>query len=232
MTLLEAIYELKMLLRNNRLSDDGRDDDRLWEKWIVQQRALWVKNALTKNPKPTHAIVQDLGCVELELADPADCCDFDTNCKVLRTNVEIPRTIEVGGFDGITRVGSVDKFSTDYMYVDYDRSGWVGGGYFNSKAIIATRLNDYIYILSKSPDDYFKYLTFVNVRGVFENPRDVSAFTRCTGGSCFSPNSEYPMPEALWVYMKGQIIDGNFKILTSVGSDKVNNADGSETQKA
>ena len=40
------------------------------------------------------------------------------------------------------------------------------------------------------------------------------------------------MPEALWVFMKGQIIEGNFGILTSVTSDKTNDADAKETQKA
>lgn len=231
-TLNEILYEVRGLLRNNRLSDDDRLDNRQIEKWVVTQRALWVKNLLGKSARPPHAIVQDLGCVATALADPAECCDFDTNCKVMRTSVEIPRTIEISGFDGITRVGSVDKFQTEYLYVDYERSHWAGGGYFNSRAIIATRLNDYIYIISRSPSDYFKYLSHINIRGVFEDPRTVSAFTRCTGEACFSPDTEYPIPEALWVFMKGQIVESNFGILTSVLSDKTNDADSKEVQKA
>ena len=231
MTLNALIYEIKMLLRNNRLSDDDRLDVRQIEAWIVTQRALWIQNRLSKNLKPPDSVVQDLGCVGITTADPAECCDFDTNCTVLRTSVEIPRTIEGPMFDGITRVGPVNKLSTNYLYVDSERSKWVGNGYFNSQAIIATMLNDYIYILSKSPSDYFKYLTFINVRGVFENPRDVSAFTRCTGEACFSPDTDYPLPEALWVYMKGQIVESNFGILTSVGSDKENDADSGVNKK-
>jgi len=231
MTLAEMVAELKMLLRNNRLSDDERMDDRLWEKLIVTQRALWIRNQIVKNSKPQSAVVQDLGCVGITTADPAECCDFNTNCTVLRTSVEVPRRIETPNFDGITRVGPVDKFQIDYLYVPYERARWAGGGYFNGNAIVATELNDYVYLISRSPSDYFKYLSFVNIRGVFEDPRTVGAFTRCTGEACFSADSEYPITEAMWVYMKNQIVESNFGILTSVLSDKKNDAD-AEVQKS
>ena len=225
-------YELKMLLTNNRLADDDRWDDRLIEKLIVTQRALWIKNQLSKNPRPPHAIVQDLGCVDIITADPAECCDFNLDCTVLRTSTEIPPTIEVAGFDGIVRVGPVDKFQIDFLYVGSNRARWAGGGYFNSDAIIATRLNNYMYMLSRSLSDYFKYLAYVNIRVVPENPRDASTFATCSGDSCWSPESDYPITEGLWAYMKNQIVENNFGILTSVLSDKKNDADTRKEDRA
>lgn len=230
MTLNEITYEIKMLLNKNRLTDDSRFDGRLIEKMVVTQRALWIKNQLTKNPRPPHVVVQDLGCVDVTTADPAECCDITLDCHVLRTTLAIPQTIEVGGFDGIVRVGPVDKFQTNYLYVDNNRARWAGGGYFNSGAIVATRLNGYMYLLSKSPSDYFKYLAYVNVRGVFEDPRDAGVFAMCSGDACWSPETEYPVPEALWAYMKTQIIEGNFGLLTNALSDTKQDAD-DEKQK-
>lgn len=231
-TLRKMIYELRMLLRNNRLSDDYRDDGRLWEKWIVTQRALWVGNQLSKSFRPDAAFIQDLGSVVLSLVDPTENDDFDSNSTVLRTSDAIPSTIGVDGFDGITRVGPVGKLSANYLYVPYERARWAGGGYFNSSAIVATKLNDYIYVISRSPSDYFKYLSYINIRGVFEDPRDVSSFTYASGDSCFSPDSGYPITDKLWAYMKSEIVKGNFGILMNALSDKRNDADAAEIEKA
>ena len=76
--------------------------------WIKNQRALWLRNELNKNRTIDPNIVQDLGCIELELADKAECCDLEDGCKILRTNVTIPNTIELHNKTGITRVAPID----------------------------------------------------------------------------------------------------------------------------
>ena len=67
---------------------------------------------------------------------------------------------------------------------------------------------------------------------MFEDPRDVSTFTYCSGDACFSPDSNYPVSEKLWAYMKGQIVQSNFNILMNALSDKKNDADSAHTDKA
>jgi hypothetical protein len=225
-------YDIKMLLRNNRLSDDDRMDMRLLERYIITQRALWVQKKLSGSIKPDKAFIQDLGTVVLDLVDPSEATGFDTNATVLRTNATIPRRISNGSFDGITRVGPVNKVSANYLYVPYDRARWAGGGYFNSNAIVTTLLNDYMYVLSRSQGDYYKYLAYINIQGVFEDPRDVSSFTYSSGDACFSEDGEYPITEALWTYIRGEIVKNNFGILTSVLSDVKQDADSAVTDKA
>ena len=231
MSLKELIYELKMLLRNNKLSDDDQWDDRLIEKLIVTQRALWSKNQLSKRTFNPSKLVQDLGCVKIELVDAAACCGFDVGCSAIRTTVEIPRTITTFTGDGITRVGPINKLVDDYQYLPYERAIWAGAGYFNKNAIVSFRLDDYIYVISKSDSDYFKYLEYVNIRGIFEDPRLISAFTFCSGDACFGEDSDYPLGEDLWVFMKSEIVKGNFGIMSSALSDKANDATAKEVDK-
>lgn len=231
MTLRELQYEIRMLLRNNKLSDDDALDDRNLERWIVSQRALWVKNQVSKRITVPSKLIQDLGCVKIELADAADCCGFSTKCSAIRTAVQIPQTITTFGGDGITRVGPINKLQDSYQYVPYERAIWTGAGYFNGPSIVSFRLNDYIYVVSKSDIDYFKYLEYINIRGVFEDPRTVEIFTFCSGDACFSPDSDYPLGEDLWVFMKGEIVKGNFGILTSVLTDKANDSAAKEIDK-
>ncbi len=231
MTLNELTYELLMLLRNNKLTDDENLDSRLLERWIVTQRALWLKRQASNRAFKPQQLIQDLGCVEIEIADPADCCNITSKCSAIRTTVEIPRTIITHDGDGITRVGPIDRLQDDYMYVPYNRSGWAGRGYFNASAIVSFRLDDYIYVVSRSDDDYFKYLEYISIRGLFENPRDVEVFNRCTGGSCFSADAEYPIGEDIWVFMKDQIVKGNFGILSNALTDRTNDSTASEVEK-
>jgi len=231
MTLKDLVYEIRMLLRNNKLSDDENFSDRLIEKLIVTQRALWLKNLAGQRTFKPQQLVQDLGCVEIEIADPADCCGFSTKCSAIRTVLTIPRTIRTFDGDGITRVGPINKLQSNYSYVPYERAKWNGAGYFNSSAVIAFRLSGHIYVVSRSDSDYFKYIEYVNIRGLFENPRNVEVFNRCTGEACFSEDSEYPLSEDMWAYMKEQIVKGNFGILSSVLTDKTNDAAATETEK-
>ena len=231
MTLAELTYELRMLLRNNKLSDDDQFSDRLIEKLIVSQRALFAKNQLSKRTYNPSKLVQDLGCVKIEVVDAAACCGFDVGCSAIRTTVEIPRTITTYSGDGITRVGPINKLIDDYQYLPYEKAIWTGAGYFNKPSIMAFRLDDYIYVVSKSDVDDWKYLEYINIRGIFEDPRTASIFTFCSGDSCFSEDSDYPLGEDLWVYMKGEIVKGNFGILTSVLTDKTNDAAAKEIDK-
>jgi len=224
-------YELRMLLRNNHLSDDSNWDDRLIEKLIITQRALWIKNQASKRNYMPDKLVQDLGCVKIEIADAADCCGFTTKCSAIRTAVEIPKTITMFSGDGITRVGPINKLQDEYQYVPYERSIWLGAGYYNRDSVFSFRLNDYIYVISKSNLDYFKYLEYINIRGVFEDPRAVETFTYCSGDSCFSEDAEYPLGEDLWVFMKAEIVKSNFGILSSVLTDKSNDSASKEIEK-
>ncbi len=221
-TLNQLIFDLLEIVRPN-LSDDDNFDTRQIAFWIKNQRALWLRNELNKNRTIDDNIVQDLGCVELELADKADCCDLEDGCKILRTVLEIPVGIELHNKTGITRVAPIDKTTIPFNFVSYERAIWSGNGKYNKNQVFAFLLNNRIYIASKD-QEIAKYLTHINVRGVFEDPEEAARFSHCTGEACYTKNSKFPINRWMIDYMKDAIIKLNFASAFKFPTDNTNNA--------
>lgn len=193
-----------------------------WE--IDNARALMLRNELNRNRTIDSNIIQDLGCVEMETADRAECCDVDTGCLIVRTKLEIPTAIELHNSTGITRVGPVDKMDMDFSFISYSRARFVGNGKYNKNLIYAFLRNKRIYLVSKN--DKVKFINYINVAGVFENPTDVTPFTNCGGESCFSGDSEYPLNSWMIPSLQEMVIN---KFIGSLQMPKDTTNDGSET---
>lgn len=189
-TLNEITYRILGKLEVNS-SDDTDIDLREIESEVHKKRALYVKQDLDKNRSVDQRLVQDLGCVELEVVDRAECCDIEVDCDILRTVYEIPQPIELKHNNTIW-AGPVDKLNYPFSFVTYEHAKFAGNGRFNKNSIFAFMRNNRIYLISQNPD--YLYLTHINVRGVFEDPSAAGVFTNCvTGSSCFSADSEYPV---------------------------------------
>lgn len=194
-----------------------------WE--IDNVRALLLRNELNKNRTIDANIIQDLGCVEMEVSDRAECCDVSTGCKIIRTKLEIPTAIELYNSTGITRVGPVDKMEQDFSFITYNRAKFAGSGKYNQNIIYAFLRNKRIYLVSKN--DKVKFIKYINVAGVFENPTDVTPFTNCGGSSCFSGDSEYPANNWMIPTIQEMVIN---KFIGSLQMPKDTTNDGSDTQ--
>ncbi len=194
-SLNEIAYDILTSVKPH-LTDDSEVtiDDARFDVGVA--RNILVKRALEKNSIVPDSIVQDLGCLELELADPAECCDISLDCKVLRTKKKLPRSIVLNNKQLVTRVGPINKLIRDFSYVTYERAIFSGNGQFSSKGIFAFLLNDRIYISSKLPT--IGMMKYINVRGVFEDPREAAEFSFCdSGGACYSDDDAYPIDGAL-----------------------------------
>jgi hypothetical protein len=223
MTENEAVFSILNKIKPH-LSDDTDISPREIAFKISTQRALLVRNELNKNRTIDPDLVQDLGCVEMEPADPAECCDVSTGCKVMRTKLEIPSSIELHNSDGIDRVGPVDKTSREFSKTTLEGSKFVGNGKYTTKEIYYYRANNRIYLVSKN--DKHKFIDYINVRGVFENPEDVTPFTNCSdGSSCYSSDNPYPLKSWMFNYIEGQIIN-EYVQLYNLPADVLN--DGSD----
>lgn len=223
-TLNKLTYDILELVRGNTLTDDLDIDERQVEYQIAVQRALWIRNELNKPGRSIdHNIVQDLGCVELIEADPAECCDFNLgDCIVLRTKDKIPNTIELHMSTGITRVGPIDKTHISYSFVPYERAIYSGNSKYSKNQTYAYLLNNYIYI--KSPSTQNLMLDFINIRGVFEDPTEAENFVDCDNKPCFSKDDKYPLNAWMVPYIKEQVIN-QLAAATQMPSDSSNDAD-------
>jgi len=221
-TLNQLVYDIWEIARP-RISDDDNFDKRQFEFWIKNTRALLLRNELNKNRTIDPNLIQDLGCVELELADAADCCEITDGCKILRTKLEIPNTIELHNKTGITRVAPVNKLTVPFNFVDYERAIYSGNGRFNSNQVFAFLLNDRIY-LKVNNTDIAKYLTHINVRGVFEDPKEAAKFHHCSGDPCYTGSSEYPVNSWMIETMKQMILQVDLATSLQAVEDSTNNA--------
>jgi hypothetical protein len=174
---------------------------------INGQRALFIRNEYNKRNRSIDPdVIQDLGCVDLELVDAVTCCDLSipVDCQVLRTKTDIPKTIEFHNSKGITRVGGVEMLTKAFNYVDMTRLPYVGNGRANRNEVFYFLYKDRIYLYSKAPR--FVLLKHLNVMGIFEDPTAAGTFKTCSGETCWSPDKEYPIKDWMWEYIEEAVV--------------------------
>lgn len=224
MTLQELVYEFRLVIRQLNLYDDDKLDDRLIKHWIHNQRSLWIRNEMNKPRSVDEQIIQTLGCIPLEVADRSACPAQLTTYTVLQTSVDIPKLIELANGDGIIEIGPVDKIAIPFNYINLQHSRFAGNGRWNQNMIFAFRYHNRILLFSKGVKSYYKYLRFLRIRGVFENPEDVGAFTHVNGTPCYSDTDDYPLNRWMWNYIRDKIKEVNFNEIVSAPTDKENDS--------
>ena len=175
---------------------------------INGQRSLLIRNEYNKRNRSIDPdVIQELGCVDTEIVDAVTCCDLSipVDCQVLRTTMDIPKTIEFHNSKGITRVGGVEMLSKAFNYVDMARLPYAGNGRVNQKAVFYFLYKNRVYFYSKDPR--FILLKHVNVMGIFEDPTAVAQFKTCEGVTCWTPDSEYPIKDWMWEYLEDIIVN-------------------------
>lgn len=188
------------------IADEDSIDYREIAAEVHKQRALLIRNELNKGRTVDSNIIQDLGCVQLAVADRAECCDIDLDCDILRTSLTIPNAIELHHSNTLW-VGPVDKLDYSFSFLPLERAKWAGNGKHNKRSIFAYLNNSRIYIFNKE-NNIQKMLQYINVRGVFEDPSQAARFSNCSSGStCYNANtSNYPVNSWMLPYLEAQVI--------------------------
>lgn len=197
----ELVYSILEKLRPNISSMDDVDL-RLIKSELHKQRALFIRNELNRARTVDPFIIQDLGCVEIEVVDRAECCDITIDCSILRTSLKVPSTIEL--HNSITLwVNPIDKIEKSFSFIDYERAKFIKGHRFTSNQIFAFILNNYIYLISE--DDSHSQISHISIRGVFENPEEAAKFNTCDGDACYSDDAPYPLKSWMANYVEGEV---------------------------
>lgn len=195
-TLNEITYDLRDHIMQNA-SDDDNIDIRSIRFWVKNQRNIWLSNEFSKHRPTTYNSIQDLGTLSLSAEG-----------NLMKTTDTIPEPIFVRNRPKIVRVGPVDTEETDYLILPYESAKYHNNGRFNSDLIAAYYYNQRIYLTGN-----VSALTNVNVRGVFEDPMDVSGMTY---------DSDYPIDDKFIPYIKAEIIKLDISTFLKIGEDKVN----------
>jgi len=228
MTTFDQLVLDAMSLKRGQMSDDDIGDKRQYEFWINNTRALLIRQDYAKNRTLSENVIQDLGCVEIETADVSECCDMTYGCSIKRTKLLLPKPVELLQNDAIMRVATIDKTSKAFSIVSYDQFIFSGNGRFNTNQIYATFRNSRIFLKSNSNTLTLKAMKYINIRGIFEDPREAKKFTRCNGTPCYTNNSDYPISNWMIEIIKKMILDTDIKIMFTLPSDPSNDSSGQD----
>jgi hypothetical protein len=217
-TLNQIAQDILSIVKARRVDDYNVSAAQV-KRWINYYRAQYIKNELNKTRAIDEDYVQDLGCVDLEQVDDADC---GAECKVLRTCKLVPSPVITNLGLAITRVGPVKRTSRAFAFKPYDAITWSGYGRFANKQVFAYYLNGYIYLKIASTHTLAKALKVINIRGVFENPEDVKGFTGCEDGICYGESTAYPIKKGMTNAIINSVLQERFGIVEQAVLDKVN----------
>ena len=222
-TLSKLVFNILNIKGGGRSSDDERLSARQVEFQIGYIRSLLIRRDYEKGRSINPITEQDLGCVPVELVDKADCCEVEVGCTILRTVNPVPTPIEVFDRDLVTYVGSVDK-THSFDEISPARARFINYNKYTRGKTRWFYMGDYIYILNN------KDLKYINIRGIFEDPREAASYSHCTGEPCFTMDSDYPIASWMIQPVTEMILKGEVKESMIFPQDNKNDASGSPTQ--
>ena len=215
MTLNEIAYNLLNLVRGGRSNQDEHISLEQIKFNIRHYRAMFIRRDYAKNGFNSRHVEQDLGCVYLKPVDASKCCYLPTTCSVYRSKKTIPKTIRYNFEEAISYVGDVHGTATIPL-INPNTVKWLPYDKYTKDKLKAYMIGDYMYIYNAEG------LEAVNIRGVFEDPRDVARFDSCSSGGCYSDDIEYPIPLDMLNLINSSLISGELSLLSGTFSDTAN----------
>jgi hypothetical protein len=190
---------------------------RLVKDWIHATRAMLLKQQFDK---PLAIIdeysVQDLGPIELELVDSSIVPAVPSDRHMMRTTVYIPPTIERrGNIGSFTRVGPADRLEHRYKVVTFETALVSGFGKFNNRDVYAFYLDGRMYLIARDLNA-FKHLEYLDIRGVFQNPKEAALIKDPTS----TDDDNYPISRTLVDTMEDIIAKTKFNFVITPLQDK------------
>ena len=216
MTLDEIAYNLLNLIRGGKQHHDEHISAEQIKFNIKHYRAVFIRRDYAKNGFNSRHTEQDLGCLELMQVDAAKCCNLpETGCNVYRTVKKIPKTIRYNFEEALSYIGDVSGMGT-IPFVNSNTIQFLPYDKYTSGKYKSYMIGDYLYVYNA---DGLKY---VNVRGVFEDPKEVSDFD-CNGVNCYDDSaSPFPIPMDMLDLINTGILTKELALIGGTFSDTVN----------
>jgi hypothetical protein len=209
--------DLLNIIRSSKISRSESISKRQVEMWIHQYRALLIKQDIDKNKMPNPDYIQELPALVLEVVDRSKGTDLLSQTYVMRTALELPKTIDFNFKSGFTFVGTVD--GKEIQLVSQGRSGWQKYKKYTADDAIAYIKSRRLYVESVTP------LAEISPRGIFEVPTEVMNFQNThadyTSGGW---DTKYPIPINMIPTLKEMILKKELGITVQSMSDTTNDS--------
>lgn len=208
------------------------------EDWVHQYRAILLARELDRDNFVNPDYIQEIRGIKLEtvnldmtqVGDPGFPMEFDFIFQLidssgnstgtgylLRSVLEIPKTIDLNHKSGISFVG--DATGNEIQFMPFFRHSWQAHKRYSNRFTMAALYNNRL-IFSNQPS-----LDNITVRGVFQNPMEVGRFINPNNQKPFADyDTPYPIPNNLVPALKEMILSKELSIQTQVPIDYINDA--------
>ena len=220
-TLNTIINDLLLIIRGSNVSDSETISKRQVEEWVHLYRGQLIKQDLDKGKMPNPDYIQEIDHLKLESIDTAG-----TNVTVnglsaenyfLRSELEIPKTIDLNFKSGLTYVGTVD--GSEIQFIPEGRSKWQSFKKYTANDAVCFIRGGYLYVM------YNKPLEYITVRGIFEVPTEVSRFANSVTNQPYANlDTKYPIPANMLSALKQMILKTELGIIAQSPSDNDNDS--------
>jgi len=217
-TTLDTITtDLLNIIRNFNVSRSEDISKRQLEMWVHQHRALLIKQDIDKGKLPNPDYIQTIPSLQLEVVDESEGGDIETNSYILRTELEIPNTLDFNFKSGFTYIGTIDGH--EIQFIPEGRRKWQQYKKYTKNDNLAFLRDNRLYLI------YPKPIHQITVRGIFEVPTEVMNIVNPhhtpTEGGWSDP---YPIPINMLPTLKEMILKKELGIGVSALSDNKNDS--------
>jgi hypothetical protein len=216
-TLNSIVLDLLNIVRAANISRSELISPRQVEMWVHQYRSLLIKRDLDKGRMVNPDYVQEIPGLELEVVDRTKGMDLPSGLYLLRTKLELPKTIDLNYRSGFTYIGTVD--GREIQFVPESRVRWQQYKKYTNKEELAFLRSKHMYLVYPSPIQY------LSIRGIFEVPTEVGNFTNDHADYTYANwDTPYPISENMLPELKAMILKAELGMTVQAESDLSNDA--------
>lgn len=217
-TIKQLVYNFRNLLKIAR-PDDLNISDRQIEFGINYLREKLIVQQLQKGRSISSNIKQSLGQVEVELVDAASPGTIQSGKNIFRTVNKVPQPIELDEKDLFTYIGGLDTHSS-FPYKSKAEVQFNCYNKYASKEPLAYYSDGYIFITNCANP----LLKYINIEGVFSDPRAVHKFKYPNGNPCYNPDVDsYPISGRM-IDMLDSLLKKEMDLFLQIVENDTNNA--------
>lgn len=221
-TLNQIAADIENLATSGDLSYSFRIEREQVYFWIHETRSMLISQALSKRQNISDVWVQAIKCLKLIQVDASECCLVPSKCVVLRSEQQLPITIETHLDNSIIRVttvsGEIITKSNPFeaKYNKYNKYTAEKPQWFIQ--------NGYLYITNTD------LLEYVTLYGLFEDPSELADWYDCEGNGCFDIDSSYPVSNKMANDITNYIIKAKVVPFLKFKQDDTNDSNNDNSQ--
>lgn len=207
----KIVYDLLLIIRGSNVSQSEPISIRQLEEWAHQYRAVLLKRDLDKNRMPNPDYIQEIPNLALSALEGSEDNTIGSDCYTFRSTLQLPKALDLSKKSGITYVGTI--LGVQIQMVPYNRFKWQMFKKYTKNDKLAYLRNQYIYVSNNT------LLEYINVRGVWENPLELTAFNDV------DYRANYPIPMDKIPALKELILTKELGMEAKTSTDDKNNSD-------